>query len=108
MQRLVCDMVKANAPELSLIDRDIFRSAKLYTPEVEDVLKKYNSSTKAIFEFYAGSEDESGARANMSLEEFQRVLGDAEALDSVFTRREAAFCFIYSQAAHGDRSSRGW
>ncbi|KAL1530238.1 hypothetical protein AB1Y20_001153 [Prymnesium parvum] len=105
-QRLVCDCLKREAPELAFIDRDIFRTAKLYSPETEDVLIKYSQSLKALYDFYGGSEDETGQRTTMRLEEWQQMLGDAEMIDSVFTRREAAFCFAFSQLFVADEVKR--
>ena len=107
VQRLVCDLVLREAPELAQVDRDVFRSVKLYAPEVEDVYKKYMSSLEQIFEFYAGSEDETSQRKElMTLDEWHRLVSDAELTDAIFTRRESAFCFLFSQMFVADEVKR--
>ncbi|KAL3914158.1 MAG: hypothetical protein SGPRY_007723, partial [Prymnesium sp.] len=95
--RLLADCIKPEAPPIAFVDRDVFRVSKLYSPEAEDVITKYYTSIKVIFEFFAGFDDKAAARPYLLFDDWQQLMSDAEMFDSIFTRKEAALCFIMSQ-----------
>lgn len=71
--------------------------------------QKHLSSLKALFTHFAGSMAEPGAKPNnesMSLREWMKLLQEGEMHDAKFGRREAAYCFMWSQMFVADEQKR--
>merc|ERR1712087_553700 len=60
------------------------------------------------FKFFAGLDDDNISKkgALLSLEEWMRLMHEAELHDPNFGRREAAFCFVWSQMFVTDEIKR--
>jgi len=79
-----------------------------YDPQVEDTIKKYEKSLRELFKHYA-AQDYDGLSMKgelLNLDEWNRMLADCELFDAVFSRREAAYCFVLSGMFVADEIKR--
>ena len=108
VERMISECILPNLPASATVVTDDFRNWKLYGPDVEDIFRRYIASLRAMFKFYSG-QDYDGISAKgelLSLEEFTRLLLDADVFDNELGRREAALCFCWSQMFVADEVKR--
>ena len=108
LERLVGECIRPNLPMSATVCNDDFRNMKLYGPEVEDVLRRYISSLRTMFKYYSGQDYDGISHKGelLSLDEFTRLLLDADIFDERFTRREAGLIFAWSQMFVADEVKR--
>ena len=110
LERLVCEHVAKHSLPTARVDRDVFRTSKLYCADVEAVLKRHMGSLRALYAHYASSDADADLKSrgeSLSMAEWMRMLTDAELIDSVrLTKKEGALAFLWAQMFVADELKR--
>ena len=103
IQRLIDKNIMPNlesSPEAS-IDSNDFRRTRLYTENVDQVLKANLKMLKTLFK--GACKQKRGSREKrMSVEEYNRLLATLDLFDEDFTKREGTLTFRWSQMSVSD------
>ena len=115
-ERLITESILPRVPREALHDSDVFRRSRLYTREVHEVFAVHNASLSALYEAFANANKSNNVRDTqaetrakdkvMDLGEWDMLLNMAQLIDDDFTRRQAALCFVWSQAFCTDDMKR--
>jgi len=80
------------------MNADDFRKLRLYNASAHKVLQSYQSSLKKIFTHFVGFKKASvEKRSRMFLDEWYKLLSEAQMFDERFAKREARVCFCWSR-----------
>lgn len=94
-------------------DADLFRRTRLYSREVNDLLKRFDAGLHTIFEFYATGDPtkkpddlSSLCWLMLSMDEWLQLLTDCELFKDGFTTHLSLLCFKWSQMHVTDEIKR--
>lgn len=100
LQLFLSDMqTPGHLPACALTDGTTFRTACCYIQPVDEILSKYEPSLRALFAIYTYDPDPSALRPDDALifEAWMEMTVDLDLIDSAFSQREAALCFLSSR-----------
>lgn len=103
VEKLMSERMARFLPADAKIDPNAFRDDKLYTLEVEGVLRTHLRSLHALFEAFAGA-GPAGRADLMSLPEWLSLLWHYDLFDDDFTPKEGTLAFQWSMTRVVDES----
>eukprot|EP00628_Pelagophyceae_sp_CCMP2097_P001027 CAMPEP_0184096594 /NCGR_PEP_ID=MMETSP0974-20121125/10366_1 /TAXON_ID=483370 /ORGANISM="non described non described, Strain CCMP2097" /LENGTH=2022 /DNA_ID=CAMNT_0026399433 /DNA_START=181 /DNA_END=6248 /DNA_ORIENTATION=+ len=89
-------VILPNAPAEAIYDPESFKRDRLYTEDVDKVLRSHLRTLQIVFRKYAHLDPEQG-RAKFGLKEYIAVLHDARLIGENLTMREARLAYWWSK-----------